>query len=246
MTQIAADRTGIGLHRHGLEAHARKGVEIGHEHAVIGFARRLLVQVEGIGVLHQEFAAPHDAEARADLVAEFPLDVVEQLGQVLVGAAIGPEELGDHLLIGRPVQHLAIMAVGDAQHLLAVIIIAPALAPQIGRLDGRHQELDSAGPVLLLADDLLDLVEDFQTERQPGVDARRLLLDHAGTQHQLVRHDLRVGGGFFQNRQEKAGQAHEAIPVGSCVTPIRPGEPRNTRRQAGRSAETGPNSARRP
>src|SRR5690606_41841656 len=36
-----------------------------------------LVAVEGIGVLHGEFAAAHQAEARPALVAEFGLDMVE-------------------------------------------------------------------------------------------------------------------------------------------------------------------------
>ena len=61
------------------------------------------------------------------------------------------------LLVGRPEQHLALMAIGDAQHLLAVIVVAAALLPQLGRLDGRHQQFLRPGPVLLLADDLLDL-----------------------------------------------------------------------------------------
>ena len=131
----------------------REGAQIGDEHLVVGMPRAGLIDVERIGILHQEFAAAHQAEARPHLVAEFPLDVIEIERQILVGAHIGAEDLGDHLLVGRPVEHVALVAVLDAQHLLAVGLVAPALAPQIGRLDGRHQQFDRAGAVLLLAHD---------------------------------------------------------------------------------------------
>ena len=153
VAEIAADRAGIGPHRDRLQAQAREGAQIGDEHAVIGVARAGLVEVEGIGVLHQELARAHDAEARPHLVAELPLDVVEVERQVLVGLDVGPEDVGDHLLVGRPVEHVALVPVLDAQHLLAVGVVAPALAPEIGRLDRRHQDLDGAGAVLLLAHD---------------------------------------------------------------------------------------------
>ena len=60
-------------------------------------------------------------------------------------------------LVG-PIEHVALVPVLDAQHLLAVVVVAAAFAPEIGRLDGRHQDLERAGAVLLLAHDLLDLV----------------------------------------------------------------------------------------
>ena len=208
MREIAANRTGIGTHRHGFQAKACEGVEIGNEHAVIGFAGRGLIRIEGIGILHQEFAPAHDAETRPDLVAEFPLDMIEQFGHVLVGAAITAENIRDHFLIGRPVEHVALLAVGDAQHLLAVIIIATAFAPQIGRLQGRHQHFHRTGAILFLAHDLLDLLQDFPAQRQPGVDPGALLADHAGAQHQLMRDNLGIRRGFFQDGQEKSGQAH--------------------------------------
>ena len=157
VAKIAADRAGVGPHRHGLQPHAREGAQIGHEHLVIGAARAVGVDVEGVAVLHQELAPAHDAEARADLVAELPLDVIENARQVLVRAHRRAEDVGDHFLVRRAVEQIALVAVLDAQHLLAVVVVAPALAPQIGRLQRRHQKLDRACPVLLLAHDLLDL-----------------------------------------------------------------------------------------
>jgi hypothetical protein len=51
----------------------RVNAQVGNEHAIIGCAGTFN-QVEGIGVLHQEFAPAHHAETRTNLVAELPLD----------------------------------------------------------------------------------------------------------------------------------------------------------------------------
>jgi len=167
-----------------------------------------IVEVERIGVLHQEFAAAHQPEARAHLVAEFPLDVIEVEGQILIGAHVGAENLRDHLLVGGAVEHVALVAVLDAQHLLAIGLVTAAFAPQVGGLERRHQEFDGAGAVLLLADDGADLIEDAQPERQEGIDACGLLADHAGAQHQPMGNDVGFLRRLAQNRQEKTGQTH--------------------------------------
>ena len=220
MGKVAADRAGFGAHRNGGEAEPREGAQIGGELLVVGMARARLIEVEGVGVLHQKLARAHHAEARPHLVAELPLDVIEVERQILVGAHRGAEDLGDHLLVGRPVQHVAVVPVADAQHFLAVIIVASGFAPEIGRLDGRHQDFDRACAVLLLADDGADLVQDPDAKRQPGVAAGRLLADHAGAQHQPMRDDLGLFGRLLEDRQEIAGQTHQASEVS-----IRAGRP---------------------
>ena len=196
----------IGIERRPIRA---KGAQVGDEHPVVGMLGALEIEVEGIGVLHQEFAPAHHAEARPHLVTELPLDVIEVERQVLVGPHIAAEDLGDHFLVGRPVEHVALVPVLDPQHLLAIGLVAAAFAPEVGGLDGRHQKLDGAGPVLLLADDAADLVEDAQSERQEGIDAGGLLADHAGPQHEPVGRDLGLFGRLAQNGQEIAGKAHE-------------------------------------
>ncbi len=216
VAEVAADRAGVGLHRDRLQAEARERAQVGDEHLVVGVPCARLVEIERIGVLHQEFARAHDAEARPHLVAELPLDMIEIERQIAVALDVRAENLGDHLLVGRPEQHVALVAVCDAQHLLAIGFIAAALAPQVRRLDGRHQQFDRAGAVLLLADDALTLLQHAQAQRQPGVDAGALLLDQAGAQHQLVRDDLRLFRRFLEHGQEIAGEAHgQDLDVGS-------------------------------
>ena len=175
---------------------------------VIALPRALLVEIEAVGVLHQELAAAHHAEAGAHLVAELPLDVVERARQIAVALGGIAEDGGDHLLVGRPEEHLALVPVRDPQHFRPIGVVAAGLAPQVGRLDGRHQQLDRAGPVLLLAHDLLDLAEHAMAQRQPGIDAGGGLPDQPGAQHQLVADDLGVGGRFLGDGQEVAGKAH--------------------------------------
>ena len=55
-----------------------------------------------------------------------------------------------------------------------------------------------------------DLLQHAQAERQPGVDAGRLLADHAGAQHQPMRDDLRLFRRFLEDGQKIAGEAHGA------------------------------------
>ncbi len=205
MREVAADGAGLGPHRYGLEPHARERAQIGDEHLVVGDACGRLVEIEGIGVLHQELASAHHAEARALLVPELPLDVIENLGKLAIRADIGPEDFRDHVLVGWPVEQFAFVPVLDAQHLGAVGIVAPAFAPEIGKLQRRHQELDCASAILLLTHDLLDLLEHAKAERQPGIDAGRLLAHHAGAQHEAMGDDLCLFGHFTEDRQEVTG-----------------------------------------
>ena len=207
--EIAADRAAFRHHRDRLQAHAREGAQVRDEHAVVSVLGAGKIQVERIGVLHQELAPAHQPKARPHLVAELPLQMIEIERQIFVGAHIGAKNLGDHFLVGRPVQHVALVAILDAQHLLAIGLVAPALAPEFRRLDGRHQKLDGAGTILFLTHDPAHLVEHAQPERQKGIDAGGLLADHAGAQHQAVGDDLGLFRRLTQDRQEVAGKAHE-------------------------------------
>lgn len=208
MGVVAADGAGIGAHRDRLQAHALIGAQVADHVAVVGVDRGIAVDVEIVAVLHIELAPPHHAETRADLVTELPLDVVKSERQVLVTVDMRPEDVGDQLFVGGAIQHVAPVPVGDAQHLFAVIVIAPALAPQIGRLQRRHQHRDMARANLFLVHDGLDLFEHLEAQGQPGIDAGGSLLDHARAQHQAMAGDLRLGGRLFQDRQEVAGKAH--------------------------------------
>ena len=116
------------------------------------------------------------------------------------------------------------MPVADAQHLGAVSVVAAALAPQLGRLQRRHEHFLGSGAVLLFAHDLLDLLQDPKAERKPGIDARGRLADQPGAQHQLVADDLGVGGTFLEDGKKGSGPAHGAALYGAA-SPLATGAP---------------------
>ncbi len=101
VAEVAADRPGVGAHRDRVHPHRREGPQVGDEHPVVAVPRRGEIDVEAVGILHQELAPAHDAEARADLVAELPLDLIEDARQVAVAPHAVGEDGGEQLLGGR-------------------------------------------------------------------------------------------------------------------------------------------------
>ena len=178
--------------------------------AVVGVQGGLFVHIKVIAVFHKKLASAHHAETWPHFVTEFPLDLVKRQRQVFVAAHMGAENVGDLFLIGWAIQHIAPVAVGNAQHFSAVIVIAPAFAPQVCRLDGGHQDRDVAGARLFFMHDLLDLAQNLQAQRQPGIDTGAGLLDHASAQHIAMAYNLGLGRVFFHDGQEITGQTHMA------------------------------------
>jgi hypothetical protein len=100
----AADGAVVGLNRAELQAQAGEHVAVGLVHAVVGDLQGRLVGVERIGVLHDELAAAHQAEAWADFVTELGLDLVQVDRQLLVAAQLVAHQIGDHFFVGRAAQ----------------------------------------------------------------------------------------------------------------------------------------------
>ena len=67
-----------------------------------------------------------------------------------------------------------------------------------------------AGAVHFLADDLLDLVQRAQAERQKGINAAGELADQPGAQQQFVRKDFRLGRRFAERRNQGLCPLHVA------------------------------------
>ena len=208
MAHIAADRSRIRPHRNRLQPHPREGAQIRDEHAVVGLPRRVDVEIEGVIVLHQEFPAAHHAKPRPHLVAKLPLNLIQVLRQIAVAPDRLAEDVGDHFLVGRAEQHVAVVPVGDAQHLTAIVLVASAFAPKVGRLDRRHQHFLAAGRVHFLAHDVLNAFQHAIAERQPTINAGARLPYHAGAQHQPMRDDLSLARIFLECREKVTGQAH--------------------------------------
>src|SRR6185369_4244720 len=203
-----ADRAGRRFDRTEHQPAAREDAAVRVEHDPVLAHAVVVVDVKRVGVLHQELAPAHEAEARPDLVPELDLHLIQVLRQVAIRADLAADDVGDDLLVGRPEAEVALVAILDAQQLLAVVLPATRLLPQLRRADRRHENLLRAAAVHLLADDALDVADHAQAKRQQVVDAARHLPQHAGADHQLVTDYFGIGGRFFQRRNERASEAH--------------------------------------
>ena len=202
--EVAADVAGVGLDGAEGESAALEDARVGVVHDLVLASRVVGVDVEGVGVLHDELAPAHEPEARPHLVAELDLDLVEILRQIAVRAHLAADQVGDHLLVRGPEAEVPPVAVLQPEQRLAVLVPAPALLPQLGGDHGRHEHLLGPGTVHLVAHDRFHPLHGAQAERQEDVDAARDLADHAGTHQQLVAHDLGVGGIVTQGRGQEA------------------------------------------
>ena len=149
----AAHRAGHRLDDDVVEAEPVEDADVGVAVQLVGLVEPGLVEVEGVGVLHDELAAAQDAGARTRLVAVLGLDLVDRQRQVLVGRVHVLDREGEHLLVGRPEQVVVALAVLQAEDVVAVL--GPATGGLVG-LAGqqrREEQLLGADRVHLLADD---------------------------------------------------------------------------------------------
>ena len=207
----AADGAAVGLDRHGPQAAAAEDAPVGLVHGAIGGLQAGLVGVEGIGVLHDELAPPHQAKPRPDLIAEFGLDLIEIHRQLPVGAQQIRRQGGDHLLMGGAQPQVATLAILQVEHdPLAVGVAGPAAAalPELGGLQLGQQGFQGAGGIELLAHHGGDLLQHPPEQGQIGVDAAAHAADVTGPQQQLVGGDLRFGRVVPKRHQHQAGDAH--------------------------------------
>ncbi len=205
LRRTAADAAAVGLHRAKFQADARENARVRLVHEAVALGKARLVDMKGIGILHQEFARAHDAEARANFIAELRLNLIEIHRQLLVAAQFAPRDVGDDLLVSRAVGELAVMPILETQQFRTVLGPAAGFLPQFRRLYGRHGQFQGACAIHLLAHDALHLAQRAQAQRQPNIQPGREAADHAGAQHELVADDLRVGGHFFERRNRVLG-----------------------------------------
>ena len=133
MRGAAADGAGVGVDRAELQAQAGEDARIRVVHRLVGLAQALGAEVEAVGVLHQELARAHHAEARADLVAELDLDLVEVDRQLAVTAQLAACDVGDDFLVRRPIHVGTLVPVLETQQLGPEVVGLPKI--QLGAHD---------------------------------------------------------------------------------------------------------------
>src|SRR5207237_6294625 len=104
------------------------------------------------------------------LVAKFRLDLVPDLGELLVAAQFLAGDVGDDLLVGHGEAELGALAVFQAEHVVAHAGPAAAGLPDLFGVDrGKIELLTDA--VHLLAHDADDLVDRAIAEEELAVDS---------------------------------------------------------------------------
>ena len=149
---------------------------------------------EGIGVLHDELPAAHEAESRTELVAELVLDLIKRHRELLIGTQLVAHEVGESLLMGGAEDEVALVAVVQAHELGAIRAVAARLLPKLGRGDDGDLDLLGADALHLVADNVLDFLDDAPAKRQIAVQAGGGLANHAGAEQELMAHELGLGG----------------------------------------------------
>ena len=109
----------------------------------------------------------------------------------------------------RAKAEVTVMPVLESAQLRPEDFPAARVLPQLRRLHHRHRDFQPAGAVHFLAHHVLHFPQDPQSQRQPVVEARRQLADQAGSDHQLMADDLRVGGGFLDGVERELTGAHD-------------------------------------
>ena len=110
--------------------------------------------------------------------------------------------------MGRSEAEVGVLAVPEAEQLLAVLLPAPRLLPELGRL---HRGMRiSMAPARFISS--RTMFSTLRMERSPKgqvvVDAGGQLADHAGAEHELVGDHLGIGRGFLHGRDKILGIAH--------------------------------------
>ncbi len=150
-----ADGTTVGLDGDGPQATTLKDPAVGLVHQAIGLLQAVLVGVERIGVLHDEFAPTHQTEAGTNLIAKLGLHLIQVDRELPVGTKQISGECRDDLLVGRAETELATLTVLKVKHdPLAVGVPgpAPAALPELRRLELGQERLQGTRRVEFLAD----------------------------------------------------------------------------------------------
>ena len=197
MGMAAADGAGVGQHRPKRQPQTGEDPAIGLVHGLVGLRQGGGVHMEGIGVLHQKLPAPHHPEAGADLVAEFPLDLIEVHRQLFIASVLPAYQIGDDFFMGGAKTEIPFMAIPQAQQFRSILFPTTGFLPQFRRLHRRHQQFHRPGPVHLLPDHRLGFTQYPQSQGQPGIDPGGQLANQTGPQHQLMTDDLGIGRDFL-------------------------------------------------
>ena len=201
----AAHRAGHGVHWHILQIETVENTLVGATLVHIRLDKAFLVEREGVGVLHDEFTATNQACTRAEFVTILGLNLVEGNRQILVGGVQVLDQQGEHFLMGRRQQVVGLMAILQTEDVVAILFPTVGGLIRFTRQQTGEVNFLSVDRSHFLTDDVFDLVQNIQAQRQPGPNTRSGLAQVAGTLQKLIRYDIGIGGILTQSAQEHGG-----------------------------------------
>lgn len=186
---------GTGLRGADDEWHAEAGEDalVCVAHGFVGVVQAGVVDIEGVGVLHDEFAGADDSGAWAGFVTVFMLNLVEGDGKIFVGGVHVFDCQREHFFVGWSQEVVVFAAVFEPEEVGAVFF--PTVGGFVGLTweEGWEVHFLRAGGVHFFADYGFDFAEYFQAEWQPGVDSWGCAAYVSGTHKEFVGTDLCVG-----------------------------------------------------
>ena len=200
----AAHGAGVGLHRDKFETAASEDRPVRGIMLMVAGIQAGVIKVKGIAVLHQELPYPQQTCLGPGLVAKFGLNLVPDLGQLLVTPQLLAGDIRHHLFVGHAQGQPRAFTVLQLEQVLAHAGPAPTLFPQLTRMQRRQKEL-LTDAVHFLPDDALNLVDGALAQEEVRVDTRAYLTNVSGSQQKFVAGDLGIGRGFAQSGDEELG-----------------------------------------
>ena len=201
----AAHRTGDRRDNHVANRHPREHLLIRRTVSEVDRPQSVVVHIEGIGVLHDELAPTEDAGAGPGLIAVLGLDLEQQHREILVRAVLPLDRQGEQFLMRRPQQVVVIAAVLEAEHPVAIFGPTVGGLVRCARQQCREEDLLTADGHHLLTNDVLDLAQHPQPQRQPAVQARTDRAHVAGPDQQFVARHFGISRVITQGSQEQFG-----------------------------------------
>ena len=225
VVDAAADLPRVRLHDRRVQSESIEDAFVCLVHDSVRLPHAVLVAVDRVRVLHQELAYAKHPEPGTELVAVFPLDLVDVLRQVTIGREVGGRHQGDDLFLRGAEDEVAIVTIRQLEERVPVEVVAAGRPPRIGRKDDRHPQLDRTCLVHLLTDDGLDPPHRPQAEREDRVHPGHHLPHEPAPEQETMTRDLSFRGIFTQRRHERSGEAHgfhriAARPAPSLTPPL--------------------------
>src|SRR3984957_3614056 len=155
------------------------------------------INIERVGIFHNELPHPQQTRLRTWLVAKLGLNLIPDLRQLLVAAQLLPCDVGHHFFVRHAETQVGALAIFKAKHVFAHYRPASALFPQIARIQRRQVEL-LADLVHFLPDDAHDLLRGAIPQKEERIDTRAKLAYVSGSNQKFMAWDLGINRGLAE------------------------------------------------